>query len=244
MNKRKFIAERNAVDAWHWLKVDKRIRNYGREPLSKSQLKNYEAAPGYVYTETDSVYLYVSGLHGCIDLLDSLRFAPGPVVCRVKMWGDADTDIDQLAARHREIVWMGDATRVLRNFQRWCLSKVEIFPGKTVNDLLNFRTELSRDGRLKETWGGSKWQKQNFRLALQTASRVDYLLDRSMDFFNPVPSVLETVNIVIECRSLLYDKDSAYSEKEGTAVFEYMGEQLLKRMNAFGRRCAASVQVR
>src|SRR3990167_5345665 len=62
-------------------------------------------------------------MHGSIRPLDALQYAPGPIVCRVRLWGDVVQDGDKLVARHREVIAMADATRTLHEFAIWCAER-------------------------------------------------------------------------------------------------------------------------
>jgi len=67
------------------------------------------------------------GLHASVDVIDALQYAPGPVLCRVELSGQAMYDWDKLCAETRRVVWMSDPARseaVLRTFARRCAADV------------------------------------------------------------------------------------------------------------------------
>ena len=61
-----------------------------------------------------------SGLHASTDAMDALRYARGPVACRVECGGDVEQGDDKLVCRERTALWTYDATDVLRHFARLC----------------------------------------------------------------------------------------------------------------------------
>ena len=98
------------VKAWHFLRED-RCLGYG---------DNREVIAGETYTVDGPSELCVRGLHGSKRPLDALRYAPGPVVCRVEIGGDVVEGDDKIVGTTREVLWMYDATEVLREFARFC----------------------------------------------------------------------------------------------------------------------------
>ena len=98
------------MKAWHFLRKD-RCLGYG---------DNREVIAGETYTVDGPSELCVRGLHGSKRPLDALKYAPGPVVCRVEIGGDVVEGDDKMAGTTREVLWMYDATEVLREFVRFC----------------------------------------------------------------------------------------------------------------------------
>lgn len=66
------------------------------------------------------VVLCRSGLHASVDPLDALRYAPGPVLCRVELAGAIVHGDDKLIAARRRILARRDMTDALRLFARQC----------------------------------------------------------------------------------------------------------------------------
>jgi len=99
------------MKAWHFLAEDQKLR-YGDNRI-------VESGETYTAPEGDLV-LCRHGMHGSKDLLDALYYAPGPIVCRVNITGEIQEGDDKIVGRNREILWMYDATKVLREFACRC----------------------------------------------------------------------------------------------------------------------------
>ena len=96
--------------AWHFLSEDKRL-GYGDGRLVEvGQTLECEGEPA----------LCSNGMHGSARLIDALRHASGPIVCRVEIEGDVIEDEDKLCGRRRTVLWMLDATRILHEFACQC----------------------------------------------------------------------------------------------------------------------------
>jgi hypothetical protein len=66
-----------------------------------------------------------SGLHASERLIDALQYAPGPLLCRVRLGGKmVPHGDDKFAAAERTILWRFDATEVLRGFGLQCALEV------------------------------------------------------------------------------------------------------------------------
>jgi hypothetical protein len=65
------------------------------------------------------------GLHASERLIDALQYAPGPLLCRVRLGGKmVPHGGNKFAAAERTILWRFDATEVLRAFGRHCALEV------------------------------------------------------------------------------------------------------------------------
>ena len=95
---------------WHFLQTNKHLR-WGTKEVVK---------PGGHYSCKGKISLCENGLHASKTILDALYYAPGPVVCRVEVWGDVVRSSDKLAGRNRAVLWMLDATNVLHEFACRC----------------------------------------------------------------------------------------------------------------------------
>jgi len=96
--------------AWHFLAEDKRL-GYGDWRLVKvGKTLECEGEPA----------LCSNGMHGSVRLIDALRYASSPVVCRVEIEGDIVEGDDKLCGRRRTVLWMLDATRILHEFACQC----------------------------------------------------------------------------------------------------------------------------
>ena len=66
--------------------------------------------------ETNPVILCECGLHASERIIDALKYAPGPILCRVELSDGIVVGADKAAARERKTLWMFDATNALRDF--------------------------------------------------------------------------------------------------------------------------------
>jgi len=104
------VSARPSVIAWHFLPTDGCMR-YG---------DSRKVVVGETYRITEEPIPCQHGFHGSVKALDALRYAPGPVVCRVRLAGKmVEHDGDKIAAQQRTAVQMADATDTLRLFACW-----------------------------------------------------------------------------------------------------------------------------
>jgi len=96
--------------AWHFLSEDKRL-GYGDGRLVEvGATLECKGKPALCY----------NGMHGSVRLIDALRYASGPIVCRVEIEGDVIEGKNKLCGRRRTVLWMVDATRILHEFACQC----------------------------------------------------------------------------------------------------------------------------
>jgi len=97
------------VTAWHFLREDRRLGyDDGREVVEGETL-SISAARRVTPCEF--------GLHASEWLVDAIKFASGPILCLVEVWGDvARHGDDKIAGRHRKVLEMHDVTRELREY--------------------------------------------------------------------------------------------------------------------------------
>jgi len=107
--------------AWHFLPEDRRLR-WGTQALVE---------PDTIYYWDGPLAMCESGLHASVRALDALRYAPGPIVCRVRMWGEMIKEADKICAREREVLWMADASRILHEFACDCAERALKLAGVT-----------------------------------------------------------------------------------------------------------------
>ncbi len=98
------------VLAWHFLREDRRLQF---EPYTLVE-------PGQTLHISGPLMMCMCGLHASKRALDALRYAPGPIACRVQLSGDMLEKDDKLCARERTCLWVLDATKVLHEFACWC----------------------------------------------------------------------------------------------------------------------------
>ena len=96
--------------AWHFLPEDRKLRWGMREVV----------LPGLKLAVPPPLKMCRHGLHAGIRAIDALRYAPGPVVCRVELGGEILEDEDKCCATERTCVWLADASEVLHRFACWC----------------------------------------------------------------------------------------------------------------------------
>ena len=100
----------NGILAWHFLRDDRRLQ------FSPCTL----VEPGQTLRVEPPLRMCRHGLHASIRPIDALQYAPGDMVCRVRLSGVILTDEDKLCASERTVLWMADAARTLRAFACWC----------------------------------------------------------------------------------------------------------------------------
>jgi hypothetical protein len=100
------MSDDGKIEAWHWLRADKRLNYPPHEDVDV----------GKAFRVEPPLSLCNRGLHASIRAIDALQYAPGPIVCRVSVWGEAIHGDDKLCAENRLVIWMADATNVLHAF--------------------------------------------------------------------------------------------------------------------------------
>ena len=113
--------------AWHFLPADGRLQFGARSKVKVGQTLRRDPA---------KLSLCNYGLHASVRPLDALKYAPGPVVCRVRLGGTIIEDDDKCVASRRTVLWMADAERDLRLFACWCVRNTPLHDGRTAWDLL------------------------------------------------------------------------------------------------------------
>ncbi|MBF8297380.1 MAG: hypothetical protein HW395_37 [candidate division NC10 bacterium] len=95
---------------WHWLAVDRRLQHGARQVVEV----------GRTYTATGPPGMCRNGMHASRRALDALEYAPGPIICRVRLGGPILHDDDKSVAATRIVLWMADATIRLHEFALVC----------------------------------------------------------------------------------------------------------------------------
>lgn len=108
------------VYGWHFVHASGRLARYV-DDASGYDGELVEA--GKTYRAKGEIAVCRNGLHACESAIDALDYAPGPIVCRVKLGGKVARDTDKLAARKRTVIAMADATAVLHEFAVWCAER-------------------------------------------------------------------------------------------------------------------------
>ncbi|MCI0560410.1 MAG: hypothetical protein MN733_18140 [Nitrososphaera sp.] len=99
---------------WHFLREDRRLLWGSKEVVEVGKTLRVEGTP----------VLCSFGFHACRKAINALAYAPGPIACRVMLGGEIIEDTDKLVANERTVIWMGNATHILRDFARWCALEV------------------------------------------------------------------------------------------------------------------------
>ena len=94
------------MKAWHFISGDKRLR-YDDNRIVRA---------GKTYKATGDLSMCENGMHGSKRIIDALRCAPGPIICRVELSCEIETDNDKSVARERAVLWMIDGANVLHEF--------------------------------------------------------------------------------------------------------------------------------
>jgi hypothetical protein len=108
---------------WHWLQEDRRLRYDSKELVEV----------GKTITHAGPVLMCESGLHASERAIDSLQYAPGPIICRVALGGTVIDGKDKSVASERTVLWMADATNTLHEFA--CLCAEEALRTAKVEDV-------------------------------------------------------------------------------------------------------------
>ena len=96
--------------AWHWVAADRRLQYGTREVVEV----------GRTYRASGPLVMCQNGMHASRRPIDALKYAPGPVICRVRLGGIILHDPDKSVATTRTVLWMADATAMLHEFALVC----------------------------------------------------------------------------------------------------------------------------
>ena len=170
----------NKLLGWHFCTEDKRLGyDDGREIIEGETLR-VEGKP----------VLCKHGLHASERIIDALKYAPGPILCRVELSDGIVHGDAKAVARSRETLWMFNATNALRDFTTTVAEQAlmaERAAGREpdprswaavqfVRDLLNGKIkEEDRKAARSEAWAADAarsaaarseayWAEQNVRL--------------------------------------------------------------------------------
>ncbi len=92
---------------WHFLPADGCLANV--EPKVTVEV-------GQTYRVDGDLELCHRGLHASQRAIDALKYAPGAIVCRVRLSGAMVHDDDKACATERTVLAMADATNLLYEF--------------------------------------------------------------------------------------------------------------------------------
>ena len=85
------------IRGWHFIGADFKLR-FSQETVEL----------GKISEATGPISLCNNGMHACRLILDALKFANGPVVCRVKIFGETQEDREKICGRYRQVLAYGD----------------------------------------------------------------------------------------------------------------------------------------
>lgn len=91
---------------WHFCAEDRKLGYDDGRLIVEGETLSVDCEP----------VLCEQGLHASERIIDALRYAPGPVICRVELSGSIVRGDDKAVATHRKTLWMFDATNALRDF--------------------------------------------------------------------------------------------------------------------------------
>lgn len=113
-NENKSIPLKHAIYGWHSCADDLKLATYGNKVLESDR----EVASGYYWREDQFPLMTFSGLHVGFDLCDMLAFySKGLKLCRVKCWGNWDSNFTTLGAfEYREVLWIVDLKPLVKQF--------------------------------------------------------------------------------------------------------------------------------
>jgi hypothetical protein len=101
--------------AWHFLRADGQLR-YGDSRIPKDREKLTIKGP---------LLLCINGLHASVNPLDALSYAPGFLLCRVRLSGQILEGNDKACATERTVLWRADATATVVEFAQWCAGRAK-----------------------------------------------------------------------------------------------------------------------
>jgi hypothetical protein len=99
-------ATATGVLAWHFLPEDRRLRWGSREIVEVGRTLEMKGKPE----------MCNRGFHASRRIIDALKYATGPILCRVEVGGTILEDDDKLVGTTRRVVAMADASPMLHLF--------------------------------------------------------------------------------------------------------------------------------
>ena len=100
------------MKAWHFVRADRKL-GYSDNRIVKTDRT-------YKVPTSAPLKLCGYGLHASEKIIDALKYAPGPVVCRVDLLGKIESGDDKVVAYVRKVLWMKDISKELWKFARLC----------------------------------------------------------------------------------------------------------------------------
>ena len=94
--------------AWYFARENNRLKFNDHRLITIGKMHTVKCAP----------ILCCQGLHGSVQLLDALHYAPGPMLYRVDITRKLDIEGDKICGQRRKYLGVIDATEVVRRFTR------------------------------------------------------------------------------------------------------------------------------
>jgi len=107
----------NTIKAWHFATSNKKLCYGDSRPVRRNV--RYFARP-----KNKELELCHHGMHGSLNILDALKYAPGNVITWCEFGGQIIYGKDKLVADWRKPLWVYNATLILQEFSRWCALQV------------------------------------------------------------------------------------------------------------------------
>jgi len=157
------------IEAWHFLPSDRRLMY---EPHTF-------VYPGVTLKTEQPPVLCECGFHASRRLIDALYYAPGPMLCRVKIGGKIIEDYDKLVGTERTVLWMANADEMLFQFAQFqALSIIDKWDApevvkqflKTGNPLLRSAAWSAASSAIESTAWSAAWNAA--RSAARSAARI------------------------------------------------------------------------
>ncbi len=104
-NSRSATNKTNVKLGWHFLPADRKLSEGDGRTVSLGQTLTMK----YNSTETPACCSY--GMHASERISQAAKFEKGPVLCRVEVWGNIDTNHDKFCGRHRRVIWWKELTK-------------------------------------------------------------------------------------------------------------------------------------
>ena len=98
------------IKAWWFAPADRKLANGDGRLIRRNT----------THVHRGDLVLCQSGLHASRRITDALKWAPGPILCRVECGGEVVEGADKLVCTRRKYLAVVDATAVLLKFARLC----------------------------------------------------------------------------------------------------------------------------
>ena len=134
----------SVIRAWYFSTTERKLRHEDGRQIEVGVTHEVEGRP----------VLCEHGLHASVNILDALKYAPGPVLWEVELSGEIVEGDDKMAATHRTYLREIDCEEILREFARWCaLQVIDLWDAPpVVREYLETGKEEPRDAAWDAAW--------------------------------------------------------------------------------------------